>query len=95
MQSNSHKLLLTFDLLGTFVFAVEGALAGVAGELDFLGLMVLSFATALGGGIIRDVLIGAIPPGSIKNWRYGAVAFAAAGQPSSSTIGFTAFHRRC
>ena len=75
MKSNSNRLILVFDLVGTFVFAVEGALAAIAGELDLLGLLVLSFATALGGGIIRDVLIGAIPPGSIKNWRYGAVAF--------------------
>src|SRR5580692_2738504 len=76
VRSNSGRLFLTFDLIGTFVFALEGALAAIAGELDFLGLLVLSFVTALGGGIIRDVLIGAIPPGSIRNWRYGAVAFA-------------------
>lgn len=76
MTSNSQKLLLTVDLMGTFVFAVEGALAAVAGDLDFLGLMVLSFVTALGGGLIRDLLIKDIPPGSIRDWRYGAVAFA-------------------
>jgi uncharacterized membrane protein YeiH len=40
--------------------------------------MVLSFATALAGGIIRDLLIGAVPPASIRNWRYAAVAFSAA-----------------
>ena len=78
MKSNSGKLFLTVDLMGTLVFAIEGALAAIAGELDFLGLMVLAFATALGGGIIRDLLIGAIPPGSIQNWRYGAVAFTGA-----------------
>ena len=61
--------------MGTLVFAIEGALAAIAGGLDFLGLVVLAFATALGGGIIRDLLIGALPPGSIQNWRYGAVAF--------------------
>ena len=72
-------LLLSADLLGTFVFAVEGGLAAVVGDLDLLGLMVLSFVTALGGGIIRDVLIGAIPPNSIKNWRYGTVALCGGG----------------
>jgi uncharacterized membrane protein YeiH len=76
VKTNSQRFLLAVDLLGSFVFAVEGALAGIAGELDFLGLMVLSFVTALGGGIIRDVLIGDVPPGSIRDWRYGAVAFA-------------------
>lgn len=69
-------LTLALDLTGTFVFAVEGAMAAIAGGLDIFGLMVLAFATALGGGIIRDLLIGAIPPNSIRDWRYGATAFA-------------------
>ncbi|MGC1296140.1 MAG: TRIC cation channel family protein [Alloacidobacterium sp.] len=73
---HSATLLLTIDLIGTFVFAVEGAMAAIQGNLDILGLMVLAFATALGGGIIRDVLIGAVPPNSIRDWRYPAVAFA-------------------
>lgn len=68
-------LLLTVDLLGTFVFAVEGALAGITAELDIFGLLVLSFVTALGGGTIRDLLIGAIPPNSIRDWRYATTAF--------------------
>jgi uncharacterized membrane protein YeiH len=76
VKANSQNLFLTVDLMGTFVFAMEGALAAVAGNLDFLGLMVLSFVTALGGGIIRDLLPKDIPPGSIRDWRYGAVAFA-------------------
>jgi uncharacterized membrane protein YeiH len=73
---HSATLLLSIDLIGTFVFAVEGAMAAIQGNLDILGLMVLAFATALGGGIIRDVLIGAVPPNSIRDWRYPAVAFA-------------------
>jgi uncharacterized membrane protein YeiH len=72
-------LLLVIDLIGTFVFAVEGALAGMYAGLDVFGLLVLSFVTALGGGTIRDVLIGAIPPNSIRDWRYGATAFAGGG----------------
>src|ERR1700734_4573596 len=73
------RLLLVVDLIGTFVFAVEGALAGIDAGLDVFGLLVLSFVTALGGGTIRDVLIGAIPPNSIRDWRYGATAFAGGG----------------
>ena len=69
------RLLLVIDLIGTFVFAVEGALAGIDAGLDVFGLLVLSFVTALGGGTIRDLLIGAIPPNSIRDWRYGATAF--------------------
>jgi len=72
------RLLLVFDLLATSVFALEGALAAVQGRLDLLGLMVLAFATALGGGILRDLLIGAIPPNSIRDWRYAATALTAA-----------------
>jgi uncharacterized membrane protein YeiH len=76
---NQDVLLLVIDLIGTFVFAVEGALAGINAGLDVFGLMVLAFITALGGGTIRDVLIGAIPPNSIRDWRYGATAFAGGG----------------
>jgi uncharacterized membrane protein YeiH len=72
-------LLLIVDLIGTFVFAVEGALAGIDAGLDVFGLMVLSFVTALGGGTLRDLLIGAIPPNSVRDWRYGATAFAGGG----------------
>jgi uncharacterized membrane protein YeiH len=76
---NPDLLLLVVDLMGAFVFAVEGAMAGIRGQLDLLGLLVVSFATALGGGMIRDVLIGAIPPNSVRDWRYPATAFAGGG----------------
>jgi uncharacterized membrane protein YeiH len=66
------------DLAGTFVFAVEEATAAIEGNLDFLGLMVLAFATALGGGMVRHLLIGTVPPQAIRDWRYAVVAFAAA-----------------
>ena len=77
------RLLLVVDLIGTFVFAVEGALAGIDAGLDVFGLLVLSFVTALGGGTIRDLLIGAIPPNSIRDWRYGATAFSGGRRCSS------------
>jgi uncharacterized membrane protein YeiH len=76
---NPDTLLLVVDLMGVFVFAVEGAMAGIRAELDLLGVMVVSFATALGGGMIRDLLIGAIPPNSVRDWRYPATAFAGGG----------------
>jgi len=65
-------------LAGTLLFGIEGATAAIAGHLDFLGLMVLAFATALAGGIIRDLLIGAVPPNSLRDWRYSAMAFTGA-----------------
>jgi len=72
-------LLLVVDLMGVSVFAVEGAMTAIHSELDVLGLLVISFATALGGGMIRDMLIGAIPPNSVRDWRYPATAFLGGG----------------
>lgn len=71
-------LLLTLDLLGTFVFAMSGAAAGVKRGLDVFGIAVLSFVAATAGGMTRDVLIGAVPPAAIADWRYVAVSLAAA-----------------
>jgi uncharacterized membrane protein YeiH len=62
--------LLVLDLIGTFVFALSGAVAGVRQRLDLFGVLVLSFAAASAGGIMRDVLIGAVPPAAISDWRY-------------------------
>jgi uncharacterized membrane protein YeiH len=71
-------LLLSVDFAGTLLFAIEGGMAASQASLDLLGAMVLAFVTALGGGIIRDVLIGSIPPNSIRDWRYPAIAFVGA-----------------
>ena len=78
MKYDSGKLLLVVDIAGTFLFGIEGADAAIRGNLDLLGLMVLAFSTALAGGVVRDVLIGALPPEAIKNWRYAVTAFLAA-----------------
>jgi uncharacterized membrane protein YeiH len=78
MQSRSTKLLYAVDLAGTLLFAFEGASAGVQDELDILGLTVLAFATAMGGGIIRDVLIGSVPPNALRDWRYSVMAMCGA-----------------
>lgn len=66
-------LLLVLDLVGTFVFALSGALAGVKHRLDLFGVLVLAYAAGNVGGITRDVLIGAVPPGAIADWRYIAI----------------------
>jgi uncharacterized membrane protein YeiH len=70
-------LVLTLDLLGTFVFALSGAVAGVRRRLDLFGVLVLSFVAANSGGIVRDVLIGATPPAAIRDWRYLAASLLA------------------
>ena len=70
-------ILLTFDLIGTFVFALSGATLAVRQRLDLFGVIVLACAAAVSGGIVRDVLIGAQPPTALADWRYLAVAIAA------------------
>lgn len=70
-------LLLALDLTGTFAFGLNGALTAVhAARLDIIGVVTLAMITALGGGIIRDVLIGSLPPATFSDWRYLAVAAA-------------------
>lgn len=66
-------VVLVLDLCGTFVFALSGAMAGIKHKLDIFGVLVLSFAAANAGGIMRDVLIGAVPAPGIADWRYVAV----------------------
>jgi uncharacterized membrane protein YeiH len=74
LRPRAAHLLLAIDLVGTALFAAEGASMAVQARLDLLGMLVLAFVTALGGGIVRDLLIGDVPPSSIRNWNYAAVA---------------------
>ncbi|MET3109402.1 putative membrane protein YeiH [Oxalobacteraceae bacterium GrIS 2.11] len=77
IKLKTEAVILAADLIGTSVFAVEGALSAIRGNLDLLGIMVIAFIAALGGGVIRDVLIGATPPNAIRDWRYPALTFSA------------------
>ena len=70
-------LLLVADLIGVAVFAASGASAGVAKRLDLFGVAFVGFTAALGGGIMRDVVIGAVPPLAFADWRYAVTAVAA------------------
>ena len=65
-----------FDMIGTIAFAVSGALVGVARKMDIFGMVVLALATAIGGGIVRDVLLGYFPPNSLRNVVYVTVVLA-------------------
>ncbi len=65
------------DFIGTFAFAISGALVAVRHRLDLFGVLVLAFAAATAGGIVRDVLLGATPPGSVLDWRYLGVSMLA------------------
>jgi len=65
------------DLVGVFVFGITGALVGVRKKLDVFGVLVLAFVTGLGGGFLRDVLLGATPPAALRDWVYLVVPVAA------------------
>ncbi|MET0365374.1 MAG: TRIC cation channel family protein [Sphingobium sp.] len=65
------------DLAATFVLATECALTGVQADFDLFGILALAFAGSVGGGVIRDLLLGEHPPAPLRDWRYAAVALAA------------------
>jgi uncharacterized membrane protein YeiH len=81
----ASRVVRVTDIGGTFVFAIQGGLAAVLAHLDPVGVVVLAFLSALGGGIMRDLLIGARPIAAVGNWRYMAIVLTA-----SATI--WAFH---
>jgi uncharacterized membrane protein YeiH len=62
--------LVVLDLVGIFVFAISGGLVAARKSLDVFGILVLAGTTGLGGGFLRDVLIGATPPAALEDWRY-------------------------
>lgn len=72
-----ETLVLGLDLVGTFVFALSGAMAGVRHRLDVFGVLVLAFAAGNAGGITRDLLIGSVPPAAIADWRYVVISLLA------------------
>jgi uncharacterized membrane protein YeiH len=69
-------LIAVVDAIGTFVFALSGGLLGVQKRLDLFGVLFLSFVAAVAGGMLRDVLIGAIPPVAMTEIRYFVIAIA-------------------
>lgn len=78
------------DILGTFSFAVSGAFLAMEKKLDPFGVLVLSFVTAIGGGTLRDMLIGNLPVGWLRNETATVVIFLSA----LSTLFFGRFLRQ-
>jgi uncharacterized membrane protein YeiH len=72
--SSLWNLIQFLDLFGTMAFAVTGALKAIEHKLDIFGVIVLSVITGLAGGIIRDVLLGKIPPSGISSLSYVSIA---------------------
>jgi uncharacterized membrane protein YeiH len=69
-STDPSTTLVALDLAGIFVFAISGGLVAVRKGLDVFGVLVLAGTTGLGGGLLRDVLIGATPPAALEDWRY-------------------------
>jgi uncharacterized membrane protein YeiH len=69
MPTTFASAQLALDLVGVFVFALSGGLVAVKKRFDLFGVLVLAGAAALGGGIMRDLLIGSVPPVGISDWR--------------------------
>lgn len=63
-------LLLAMDLAGVFIFGLTGGTVAVRRQLDIFGVIVLAVVTALAGGLMRDVMLGALPPASLRDDRY-------------------------
>jgi len=77
-EETGMDILYTLDLIGTAAFAASGAWAGVRRHMDPFGVLVLGLVTAVGGGTLRDLLVGDIPPFSLQNEVYLYVSIAAA-----------------
>lgn len=65
-----HTVIYAFDLFGTFIFAITGAVKGVRCKLDILGVVVFACTVGSGGGMFRDMLIGATPVAALTNSSY-------------------------
>ena len=78
MHDNIPVFLYIMDLLGTFVFAVTGGFRAIKYEMDIIGVLALATIVGVGGGMTRDVLLGAVPPYALRGAAY-LVATCAAG----------------
>ena len=67
-------LVIIFDFIGTIAFAISGALVGVNKRMDLFGIIVLAVSTATGGGLMRDLVVGSIPPNIFRNPLYVGIA---------------------
>ena len=74
MTDMSDTLLLVFEILGTIAFAASGAMTGLSKKMDIFGVVTLGIVTSVGGGVIRDLVLGNTPPATFSNPIYALVA---------------------
>lgn len=73
-----NTFMMIFEILGTISFSVSGAILAMKKRMDILGVMVLGLVTAVGGGILRDILMGQLPPVVFINPQNAVIALASA-----------------
>lgn len=73
-----ESFILILELAGTMAFAASGAMTGLKKNMDLFGICILGLTTAVGGGVIRDVILGNTPPATFQNPLYATVALATA-----------------
>ncbi|HYE54243.1 MAG TPA: trimeric intracellular cation channel family protein [Chitinophagaceae bacterium] len=81
-----YDILNLIDILGTIAFTVAGVSAAMQKRLDIFGILVIAFITALGGGTLRDVIIGDLPVVWIRDIRYPLII-------TAGTVAAIVFHR--
>ena len=74
----SGTVLLIFEIIGTISFAVSGAVTALQKKMDIFGVVILGLSTAVGGGVVRDLILGQTPPATFQNPLYALVAVATA-----------------
>lgn len=72
-----NTMILTIELVGVLSFAASGAMTGLRKNMDLFGVCILGLTTAVGGGVIRDVILGCTPPATFQNPIYASTALAA------------------
>jgi uncharacterized membrane protein YeiH len=87
------KILYILDLIGTAAFAASGAWVGVRKHMDLFGVLVLGVVTAVGGGTLRDLLLGDIPPFSLQDETYIYIAIAISLVVFANRKGFETFEK--
>lgn len=73
-----NTYIFIIEIVGTIAFAISGAMTGIEKKMDIFGISILGLTTAVGGGIIRDLVIGVTPPQTFRNPIYAATAIATA-----------------
>ena len=77
-ETGMDIFILIFELAGTVAFAASGAMTGIKKNMDIFGVCILALTTAVGGGVIRDLILGNTPPATFQNPIYATVALTTA-----------------